>query len=378
MTNKQSKFLSLFLLCSFVLQISTLSPPVHVPYQVFGTIGKITPNEVYLLPKTVYQVTFSDFTDNSKDTLIFTGDIMLARNVEYLIQKNNPQFPFQNIDLKSLGERPAIIGNFESAIPVTHEFTPPFAMRFSVNPDYLDALHEAGFTHVTLANNHSFDYGSDGYTNAVTMLSQHGITTFGNGRELDSSSVTYIDTDGGRVALIGINASQSFPDFYALERTFAVASRQSDYQIAVIHWGTEYETVHTKTQELIAKSLVADGADLIIGHHPHVTEDVGLVDGVVVFYSIGNFIFDQYFSTEVEHGLVLSLDMRNAPAVRLLPVTSEEYHSQPTLMDREAEKAFLQNLAIRSAPELAPDIETGLIPLSSMVASSRKNAIMVR
>jgi poly-gamma-glutamate synthesis protein (capsule biosynthesis protein) len=362
----------------FVLQISYLSPGIHIQHREYGAVGTASSSEVSLLPTTVYRALFSDFRTTVNNTLVFTGDIMLARNVEYLIEKNDRQFPYEKISLTSLGERPAIIGNFESAIPELHESTPAFAMRFSVNPDYLDSLHAAGFTHVTLANNHSFDYGEEGYDNARTMLSSHGIQPFGSGESIGKGSVAYLETDIGRVALIGINASEQMPDFLALQRTFAVVSRQSDYQIAVIHWGTEYEKTHTKTQEVIAKALIGYGADLIVGHHPHVVEDVGIVDGVVVFYSLGNFIFDQYFDSEVERGLVVSVSLSETPSINLLPVTSESHHSQPEFLEAESRQQFLEDLAERSTPSLRSEILSGKIKLDALVASSQKNAIMVR
>ena len=145
-----------------------------------------------------------------------------------------------------------------------------------------------------------------------------------------------------------------------------------------IHWGTEYKETHSSTQELLAKVLVDAGADLIVGHHPHVVEDVQIVDGVVVFYSLGNYIFDQYFDDDVQTGLVLSLSLTGTPEVSLLPVTSLGRLSQPSFMSPAKQQEFLSALARKSDKNLAASIKKGVIPLPAMVASSQKTTMIVR
>ena len=273
----------------------------------------------------------------------------------------------------------AIVGNFEAAIPKEHMPTPALAMRFSVNPSFLPALTAAGFTHFSQANNHSFDYGEEGFYGATEALLASGIVPFGNGRTIEKESITYINTTAGRVALIGIHASDVIPARSTLKTVMANAGRQSDLQVVYIHWGTEYKFVHNSAQEEIATTLVEYGADLIIGHHPHVVQDVQLIDGVVVFYSLGNYIFDQYFNEDVQEGLVVGLTFaENEASVRLLPVSSVGTLSQPWPMKEEKRRQFLQNLATRSDETLHDQILDGMVPLPALVASSEKMAIMVR
>jgi poly-gamma-glutamate synthesis protein (capsule biosynthesis protein) len=177
---------------------------------------------------------------------------------------------------------------------------------------------------------------------------------------------------------VGVNASARIPTKKDISSLLGLASKKSDLQVVYIHWGTEYELTHSKAQELLAKELVSAGADLIVGHHPHVVQDVDVIDGVVVFYSLGNYIFDQYFNSDVMKGLVLVLEMNTEPIIGLVPVESIEPLSQPRVMTPDDQRSFLLELANRSDEHVRPMIERGFVPLTDLVATSTKMAIMMR
>lgn len=375
---KKHKYIFFTLLLVLFFQISTLNPTFSLPSLSAGNIAALVPEKAFFFPSNVHQATFTSFERDEKSSLVFTGDIMLARNVEYLMNINGKEYPFAAMDLKSFATNAAVIGNFESAMSPEHITTPAFGMTFSTASSALPHLKEAGFTHLSLANNHSYDYAEDGYQNTVALLQKNKFVPFGNGKSLGQESVTYIDIPQGRIALIAVNASEKIPDIALLYKIIGSASRQSDLQIVVIHWGTEYKTTHSSTQELLAKVLVDAGADLIVGHHPHVVEDVQVVDGVLVFYSLGNYIFDQYFSDDVQTGLVLSVSLTGTPEVSLMPVTSLDHMSQPSRMPIAKHQEFLDALAKKSDKNLASSIRKGVIPLGSVVASSQKTTMMVR
>ncbi len=137
MRMKNNRWLSFALICSFVLQLITLNPQFSLTEYSFGYTESFVAAETLLLPKTVYEVALASKQVETKDAVVFTGDVMLARNVEFLMTKNSPQFPYEKISLKDLGENSAIVGNFEAAMPQLHQVAPPLAMRFSVHPKYL-------------------------------------------------------------------------------------------------------------------------------------------------------------------------------------------------------------------------------------------------
>ena len=103
---------------------------------------------------------------------------MLARHVEYLMANESSAFPYKHINWSD-EENVAVVANFESAMALEHKMTPAYHMRFSTNPAHVPAIKKHGISHVSLANNHSLDYGIAGYFNAVKLLNQSNIATAG-------------------------------------------------------------------------------------------------------------------------------------------------------------------------------------------------------
>lgn len=316
------------------------------------------------------------FAKTKPSSVVFVGDVMLARNVEFLMMRKDNDYPFKGFDLRGFSADPYVIGNFESSIPKKHEPTSAGEMRFSVSSQYLSSLRDAGFTHLSVANNHTLDHGKDGLLNTRTELVKAGLDSFGDPSDLTEDFITYLEFKHKVVALVGIHALEETPTARQLRDVFTAATRNSDMQIAYIHWGTEYRTENDAPQRRIAKDLVAAGADLVVGHHPHVVENVDLIDGVPIFYSLGNYIFDQYLTEDTERGLVLSLEFSDEPVISLIPVTSQGSPSQPQRMSVSEHGRFLSDLARKSHPSLKNYIEHGVIPLNSLVATSSKIAMM--
>lgn len=294
-------------------------------------------------------------------SLYFVGDIMLGRSVEKLTDKNGDDYPFQAITFASSS---LVVGNFEAVVPVVHEPTPDFHYNFSVPTSSLPALKEAGFTHLGLANNHSYDFGAADFRNTQKTLQEAGFIVGGDQVETATTSLNFMEVKDQTIALIYIYALDRKLDEETLESIFSSAA-VADQQIVFVHWGTEYTTKPNSQQRELAKLFVAHGADFVIGHHPHVVQSVELIDNTPVFYSLGNFIFDQYFSNSVQEGLVLRLEHNTSHnwQIELLPVTSIGQLSQPRYMTNEERKKFLNELAANSEIDLQEHILTGTIPL---------------
>ncbi len=309
------------------------------------------------------------------DQIIFVGDVMLARHVERLMERNGDDYPFTKIDLK-MNSDSALVGNFEASVPKIHQPTPDYKLSFSVREKHLPLLRSFGFTHFSLANNHSYDHGSDGYKNTMLKLQESGLTGFGHPVRVATSSVAFISVAEQKIAIIALHTlfSPSSPD--DLREVFEFANSQSDQQIVYVHWGEEYKLRPNESQQKLAKLLVDLGADLIVGHHPHVVQGIEEVGGVPVFYSLGNFIFDQYFSKDVREGLVLVVRDDNGLKVDIRPVFSYSNSSQPEFMQDEQKKAFLKSLSERSSKHLAEQITEGHIDNVKELASFQKTVII--
>jgi poly-gamma-glutamate synthesis protein (capsule biosynthesis protein) len=299
----------------------------------------------------------------AQPSVTFVGDIMLARSVELWMQGSGMSYPFLHVR-SILGSSSIAFANFEAAIPVNHEHTLAYSTRFSTDAKYIAELAKSGITHVSLANNHAFDFGSVGEENTRAVLIANGLVPFGNANAISSSSITYTHLGSTTIGFIALQNVYGKIDYTALQQEIAIMSENSDLQIAFVHWGTEYQLSHDAAQETLANYLVSQGIDAIIGHHPHVVEDIQLVHGVPVFYSLGNFIFDQYFSDAVQQGLTLRLTVNNGVAVfTLVPSTSIGTHAQPRIMEESERGEFLTHLSKRSSAELSSQIVTGEITL---------------
>lgn len=348
---RRSIFLWLALFCLVIYGF--LSNEVQSGKTPIVTVGEVSQrHSLSGLPDTL--------EETKPEEIYFLGDVMLARDVERRILQAGNDFPFAKI---AFPETSFVVANFESASPAVHVPTPNNTFRFSTRHDFLPILRSLGITHVSLANNHSYDYGLAGYNDTITALWDSELIPFGHPTQVASTSIQYLETASGTVGVLALHTLYSAPDKVQLQSLLKELRERSDWQVAYVHWGEEYVINPNTAQRTLAKLLVAEGVDLIVGHHPHVVESVERVDGVLVFYSLGNFIFDQYFSTEVQQGLVLRLSFANGPQVELLPVSSESVRIQPRYMEAMAKSAFLAKLASSSDPVLVSGIVEGVLPL---------------
>jgi poly-gamma-glutamate synthesis protein (capsule biosynthesis protein) len=294
-------------------------------------------------------------------TVRFVGDVLLARRVETLMDTYGLRYPFSR--LPAIATSTLLVGNFEAAIPETHVHTPDLTYSFSVDEEHISSLKEYGFTALNLANNHTRDFGASGFEHTVASLDTNGLVLFGDPVKNSTTSVAFIETEQAVISLIGIHATKVLPTDEEIKSLFDFASTQSDIQIVYIHWGNEYQLTHSIAQERLAHRLVDAGADAVIGHHPHVVQDVELYNGAPIFYSLGNFVFDQYFSNDVQEGLMIDLQITSNKALvfKLLPVTSVDLHSVPRIMSTDESVLFLTDLAKRSQDELRLHILEGRI-----------------
>src|SRR5690606_37322647 len=121
---------------------------------------------------------------------------------------------------------------------------------------------------------------------------------------------------------------------------------------------------HTTVQESLAHILIERGIDAVVGHHPHVVQDIAIYKGAPIFYSLGNFIFDQYFSSEVQEGALLEVHIENTSVVfRVIPIESHDVRSQPTFAHDKDTKRILEHMFTHIAHDDRVDVEKGTITL---------------
>ena len=135
-----------------------------------------------------------------------------------------------------------------------------------------------------------------------------------------------------------------------------------NFLIVSIHWGNEYQIKSSVCQQKLARKIIGAGADLIIGHHSHVVQEIEIYNNKLIFYSLGNFVFDQYFSKQTQQGLAVGLKInKDKLSFQLFPIQSKL--SQPFLMEQKQAKKFLEKLSERSNQDLAEEIKRGVIEI---------------
>ena len=289
----------------------------------------------------------------------FVGDVLLARDLEKIMQEQQRYYPFYGI--YKILNTDYVFGNFEASVPKQHVSTPAESLVFSVPSTSVSVLSDVGFTHMSLANNHTLDFAQEGYVNTVEVLSSNELEVFGHPKDISPSSVSYIKVGDTNVSVLALHTLKGF-DLASTTQLILDMSELSELQIVYVHWGTEYELIHSDRQEEIAHSLIDLGIDVVVGHHPHVVQDIERYNKGVIFYSLGNFVFDQYFSEDVQTGLIVSLSkLEKSFALDFRPVTSIYSPAQPRLMSPSAEADFLADLANRSATSTREEIKSGRI-----------------
>jgi poly-gamma-glutamate synthesis protein (capsule biosynthesis protein) len=316
--------------------------------------------------------------DKQSEPIVFVGDILLARHVEYLLSTRQTWNPFQNSE-KIFANAEHIVGNFESAIAQNHTRTPSYVTTFSVAQQHIPLLSEAGFTHLSLANNHSYDYGERDFIHTIDSLTTANLVPFGHPNQVATTSTTIISSGDYVIGILAINEIFEPMPRAVIVQKIAELALITDFKVAYVHWGEEYKLKHNQTQELLARLLIDAGIDVVIGHHPHVTQDIEIYNDKPIFYSLGNFLFDQYFSVDVQQGLAVSLVLSSSSVeYTITPVTSENSISEPHSMSDDSALVFLKNLSRRSDQQYADNIALGKLILPFNLATSTQTGMITQ
>jgi len=293
--------------------------------------------------------------------LLFVGDIMLGRYVETLSLKAKDElYPFTQI--RDFLKQHTAIGNLEGPIPDVHKPTPINGFSFSFPSSTPRILQEGGITAVSLANNHMFDQGRSGYEETKVALSAGGISHFGG---YAPTTDDYFETKLGdkKVLIYGITMiATGWDESQAYEVTEKLRSEHPDaYLMAYIHWGDEYVT-QNRYQRAFAHGLIDRGVNAIIGAHPHVVQGVEVYGGSPIFYSLGNFIFDQYWSKATEDGIAVSL-VEKAGAYRYEIIPIRQTRSIPAIATGTKYQQILDDVAKQSDEVIQKSVGLGFLEI---------------
>ncbi len=281
------------------------------------------------------RVGMPDIKDPNFVTLIFGGDIMLDRGVKSSVRKN-----FNN-DYSKLFEKKDLVNLLKNSDIVFANLEGTASDRgtdlgnlysFRMDGSVIPALRGAGISILSVANNHVGDWGRAAYTDTLARLKENEILYTGGGNDrAEAVTPAIIEKYGIKIGFIGF--SDKGPDYMAVkddnvgillandpdfDKIIKDASAQVDYLVVSFHFGEEYKTKHDARQEKLAHKAVDAGAKIVIGHHPHVPQDIEVYSrkgctqsscASYIAYSLGNFIFDQSWSAPTMKGMLLEIKL---------------------------------------------------------------------
>ena len=258
-------------------------------------------------------------------SLVAVGDIMLGGTAEEVLIENGYDYPFAKVQ-HLLADADIVIGNLEGPLTNLCESTlDDKEYIFRSPPDLVaPALKKAGFNILNLANNHILDFDIQGMTDTIENLNKLNIQTVGTGNNsADARSGTVLQTNNGSVGFLSY--SLTFPEsFWATKDKAGTAfghekdiredvqrlSKQADYVIVSFHWGREKSLELRPYQPKLGRTAIDAGADIVLGHHPHVLQAVEEYNDGLIIYSLGNFVFGSY-STDAKTSVIARLTLHN-------------------------------------------------------------------
>lgn len=249
---------------------------------------------------------------------------------------------------------------------------------FRVSPDNVNIFGEMGIDLVTLANNHTLDYGTEALLDTITTLDDAGIRHIGAGEDLShAEEFVTVSIKGKKIAFVGATRVIPEPEWAAGESSAGVfsayddaellkkikdAKEQADFVVVYVHWGEERMESPNEVQKTLAHNIVSAGADLVIGAHPHVLQGIEYYQGVPIVYSLGNFVFGSSIPRTAL--LRVTIDKESA---EVEPETAEEV--SPSV---EVEEAESSESADEASEEKTSILKLQLIPGTSSAGYTKK------
>jgi len=260
-------------------------------------------------------------------TLITVGDVMLGRSVNAKMRSlNDFTYPFLKT-AEFLRSADLTFINLESPFyddcPITNT-----GMILCADPRAIEGLILAGIDLANLANNHIRNYGQEGLNLTKSLLQDNFLTPLGPEQNLIIKKIK-----GTKFGFLGFDLTSGYQEEKVVE-AIKKNKPQVDLLIVSFHWGIEYAQEPASWQIELAHQVIEAGADLILGHHPHVIQKVEDYHGSKIVYSLGNFVFDQPWSEETKKGLVGIFTFQDKKLIKSeFKETYIHNYSQPDFVD---------------------------------------------
>jgi len=319
----------------------------------FGDGGKCHPELVSgsLQSQTVdgemlKQVQHDTGCDNTASILFF-GDMMLDRNVAVRIKEHGADWLFSALageENRFFYGMDDIHVNLEG--PFMDSCPPRGSMSFCFDAKLIPTLKKYNFSIFSRANNHALNMGKRGFDETDQNLSSADLSFYSDPYGV---GILIREIGGLKIGFVSSNEVNNLINQHGLALTLQALKSETDFIVVNVHWGEEYKFLKSNaSQQKLARSMIDAGADIIIGHHPHVVQEMEIYKNKPIFYSLGNFIFDQYFSPQTQQGLAVGLVLSKGggQSVYVFPLQSVQSHVK--LMSGETLNAFFTQFTDKS------------------------------
>lgn len=248
-------------------------------------------------------------------TLLFLGDLMFDRYIREVAQKKGNEYIFEKVS-GLLKNTDLVVANLEG--PITDNSSVSAGtmpgeknhLVFTFDKSLAKTLSESNIGLVNVGNNHSLNFGQSGFDQTKTNLSSENVDYFGELMR-GGEDINYIaHVNGYKIGFVNYNqfVCQAAPKCVSIAvENIGSLKKQADLVVVYTHWGAEYKTDVSQNTKNLGHQFIDSGADLVIGSHPHVVQEKEEYRGHWIYYSLGNFIFDQYFSPETKKGLAVKV-----------------------------------------------------------------------
>lgn len=293
-------------------------------------------------------------------TIAAVGDLMLGGRAEPFLREFGPDYPFTDV-MPFLSRADVVVGNLESSISTRGIAVENKKFTLRAGPIAALALKKAGVRVVTLANNHSMDFGPLALRDTLEVLDQNGILSTGAGMDLDDArSPAVLKVKGKTIAFLSY--SLTFPlEFFAsagrpgtapgyaefVKSDIEKARTSADLVVVSFHWGAELMTAAKDYQIELGRKAIDWGADLVLGHHPHVLQELEVYHDRLIAYSLGNFVFGSESNrTNTSMILLLTFQGKGLARVEAVPLDVNNYRVKyrPRVLTGRAAREVLESI----------------------------------
>jgi poly-gamma-glutamate synthesis protein (capsule biosynthesis protein) len=259
-------------------------------------------------------------------SVIFGGDMMFDRYIRTVAETKGGAYLFSCIS-PLLHSADLVVANLEGPVTASSSVsvgsTPggPNNMTFTFPTTVPALLFSENIRAVNIGNNHIMNFSRPGLESTKAFLSAAGVSYFGDPDAAEEDRVLRTSVNGIPVSFVNWSDWTSDKTDHTVAQVREEKSR-GGVVFVYTHWGIEYATTSPARVRALAHEFIDAGADMVIGSHPHVVEEHELYRGKDIYYSLGNFIFDQYWNAAVSHGLLLevSFTKEGVSSVKEIPV----------------------------------------------------------